>query len=489
MSQTTQNPELFSATLKAAFTLHQQGRLDHAQGIYQEMLQEQPTHFDALRLLATIYGQQKNPTQALALFDRALAINPHHASTLNNRGNALFELKLFDQALTSYDKALQVKPDYIDALNHKTNTLRILGRYDDALACCAQVLQMSPQHAGGFINRGAVMQELRRFDDALRDWQQALKIEPGNAQAHFSSSLCLLLLGHFEQGWAQYEWRFQDETANIQTPPFHQPRWTGQENLQGKTILLHNEQGLGDTIQFCRYAAQVAQRGAKVILGVPSALKNVVASIAGASSIVTEQDILPPFDYHCPLLSLPLAFKTQLDDISGQAYLYSDPNKVAQWKKELVGNKKKIGLVFSGNLDHKNDHNRSIALQKFKALVHDWAHYYCLQKELKPADQATLDTLKNLTFLGDKLNDFSDTAAIIEQLDLVITVDTSVAHLAGALGKPVWILLPFVPDWRWMLERTDSPWYNSARLFRQAQKGDWSGVLTQVNDALTKEFL
>ena len=418
--------------------------------------------------------------EALKSYDRALTIAPVHVVALNNRGAVLQDMKRFDESLESYDRALSITPDYAEALYNRGNALRELNRHDDALDSYERALKIKPDYAEALNNRGNALVDLKRLDEALESYGHAHKIKPDYAEAHLNEGLCRLSSGDFAPGWLEYEWRWKNEPLTGQLRNFKQPLWLGSEELENKTILLHGEQGYGDTIQFCRYARQVAARGAKVILEVQPALKNLLQGLEGAATVVGKGEHLPDFDCHCPLLSMPLAFKADLSNITNATYLKSDGQKVAAWRSRLNKNGKKIiGLVWSGKPQHKNDRNRSIPLREFKGLINDQADYYCLQKELRAADKAVLEQAR-IKYLGDELTDFSDTAALVELMDLVITVDTSVAHLAGAMGKQVWVLLPFNPDWRWLQDRSVSPWYHSARLFRQPCIGDWTSVLLEV---------
>jgi tetratricopeptide (TPR) repeat protein len=481
--------QALAAKLAKALAIHQQGRLDQAAVLYQEILQLQPQHLEALQLLATIALQQKRPEVAVALFDQALAVNPRHPSALNNRGNALRDLKRPAEALASYDGALKIKPDYVEALSGRGNALHDLKRFEEALASFDQALKIRPDYAEAHNNRGNVLQSLKRLDEALKDFERALQIRPDYAEAHWNEGLCRLLMGDFAAGWPKYEWRWQREPGSSSLRNFSQPLWLGKEKLEGKTILLHAEQGLGDTIQFCRYASQVAALGAKVVLEVQPPLKALLQNLEGVSLVLGRGERLPDFDVHCPLMSLPLAFQVDMASITGSAYLHSDPKKLVEWRARL-GNarQKKVGLVWSGSAGHPHDHSRSLALEDIRTLVTSQASYYCLQKEWRSPESPALVSASGIEVLGDLLKDFSDTAAVVALMDLVITVDTSVAHLAGAMGKEVWILLPFSPDWRWLLERSDSPWYASARLFRQPVLDDWASVLVQVQAELKLRF-
>jgi len=478
-----------AAKLAVALALHQQGRLDQAAAQYQEILQSQPQHFEALQLLATVALQQKSPAIAVVLFNQALAINPRLPSALHNRGNALRDLKRPAEALASYDGALKMKPDDVEALSGRGNSLNDLTRYEEALASFERALQLKPEHAEVLNNRGNTLQDLNRPGEALKSFERALQIRPDYAEAHWNEGLCRLLMGDFAGGWPKYEWRWKREPGSSSLRNFAQPLWLGKEKLEGKTILLHAEQGLGDTIQFCRYVRQVAALGVRVVLEVQTPLKTLLQDLTGASLVLGRGERLPDFDFHCPLMSLPLALQVDKASISGSAYLRSDPKKLAAWQARLgATHPRKVGLVWSGSAGHPHDRSRSLVLEDIRKLVTPQARYYCLQKEWRAAESPALTSASGIEVLGDSLKDFSDTAAVVSLMDLVITVDTSVAHLAGAMGKEVWILLPFSPDWRWLLDRNDSPWYSSARLFRQPALGDWGSVLAQVQAALKSRF-
>jgi hypothetical protein len=319
-----------------------------------------------------------------------------------------------------------------------------------------------------------------------------LRSKPGYAEAHYNKSHALLLLGEFDKGWGLCEgWRWKVEElikAGGGKRNFSQISWHGQKSLAGKTILLYSEQGYGDTIQFCRYVKLVANLGARVILEIQTeSLRGLLSDLEGVAQLVKGNE-LPDFDFQCSLLSLPLAFKTNIKTIPASAsYLNSDAINVAQWKTRL-GEKAKprIGLAWSGNTAHKNDNNRSFPLSSLVKHIPTGFQYVSLQKEVRDVDKPTLQARPDILNFANELNDFSDTAALCELMDIVISVDTSVAHLAAALGKPTWILLPFMPDWRWLLDRTDTPWYPSAKLYRQEAAGDWNGVFERVGADLTR---
>jgi hypothetical protein len=327
-----------------------------------------------------------------------------------------------------------------------------------------------------------------RFEEALASYSKAIDLNPDYAEAHWNLSLSHLLGGNFKDGWKGYEWRWKDEIKQRGIKrDFNQPLWLGTESLISKTILLYAEQGLGDTIQFCRYAPLVAQLGAKVILEVQPPLVGLLKNLEGISQVVAQGDTLPAFDFQCPLLSLPLAFKTELDNIPPVLQeLTSARERVTKWKTKLgEKTKPRIGLVWSGSTTHKNDHNRSLALHQILPHLPSNIEYVCLQKEMRDADKKILAQQTKIKYFGEALADFTDTAALCELMDVVISVDTSVAHLAGTLGKLTWILLPFRPDWRWLTDRDDSPWYPSVKLYRQSKIGDWDNVLRKIENNLT----
>jgi hypothetical protein len=315
----------------------------------------------------------------------------------------------------------------------------------------------------------------------------ALQHQPGNAEAHWNRGLLHLQQGRYAEGWPGYEWRWQVAHLSVsrQRRPFSQPLWLGREDLAGKTILLHAEQGLGDTLQFCRYADMVAARGARVILEVPPALLELMRTLAGPAEVLARGAALPPFDVHCPLMSLPLAFGTTLATVPAPAsYLRADAAKAAAWDGLLgPGDRLRVGVAWRGSQAHKDDDRRSIDFAVFAGALSPACEFVSLQDRHRPEDAALL-AASPVRDYGSRLADFSDTAALCAAVDLVITVDTSIAHLAGALGKPVWILLAANADWRWLLGRTDSPWYPSARLIRQQPGESWAAVLADVRAGL-----
>ncbi|USU17416.1 tetratricopeptide repeat protein [Paraburkholderia fungorum] len=469
--------------------------------------------------------------EALASADRALALQSGFPDALNNRGNAQAGLNLPLEALNSFDRALASAPDFAPAWNNRACVLRDLGRAADALASCDHALALQPGYPDAWSNRGNALSDLNRphearesyqralelapaFADAwnnlgltqvdlnehaqaLHSYERALTVNPAAAETHWNRSLCLLQLGQLEAGWAEYEWRWERSRIKASRRTFAQPLWLGNFSIDGKTILLHAEQGLGDTLQFCRYAETVSKLGAKVVLEVPRELMRLMSTLDGVNQLIEAGHALPPFDCHCPLLSLPLACKTDLASIPSKTpYLFADPQASREWHERIAAPAQKclkVGLVWAGgNRPHvaelrKNDARRSITFERLAPILDvPNVRFFSLQKGPAARQLQHDDSHLDVIDYTEELDDFADTAALVENLDLVISVDTSTAHLAGALDKPVWILNRFDTCWRWMLERTDTPWYAQAKLFRQPALGDWDSVIRNVRDALVE---
>jgi tetratricopeptide (TPR) repeat protein len=474
--------------------LHNRGRVlqalrrpAEALASYDSALAIKPDLVETLNNRSLALLELSRPAEALAGFERVLAVQPDHARALNNRGNVLQELRRPAEALASYDKALAVQPAHVEALYNRGIVLRDLRRPLEALASFDEALSIDPRHIDALNNRGVVLRELDRPAEALASYDQALSIDPDYAEAHSNRSCVRLHLGDFERGWEEFEWRWRVPEFAPWRRNFAAPLWLGVEPLEGKTILLHAEQGFGDAIQFVRYAPLVAARGGKVVLEVPAPLLALFAGVAGVARVIGRGEELPAFDCHCPLLSLPLAFKTRLATIPATVpYLSASEDRVSKWKQRLPeSGARRIGIAWAGNPNFKGDQTRSIGLAGLSPLLSlAGLELVALQRDLRDGDRDILQSHPRVTHLGDALEDFGDTAAVVSAVDLVVSSDTAVAHLAGALGKPVWVLLQHVADWRWLLDRQDSPWYPTARLFRQPKIGDWESVVRQVRDEL-----
>jgi tetratricopeptide (TPR) repeat protein len=441
-----------------------------------------PAYADAHNNRGTVLKALNRPQEAVESYGRALAIRPAYAEAHYNCGNAQAMLEQHGAALESYDRAIALRADYAQAWCNRGIALGDLGRHADALASHDRAISLDAAYADAWNNRGNTLGYLRQHPAAVHSYDRAIALQPDDASAHLNRALCLLLIGDFEAGWAAHEWRWKNEAQQPFARNFAQPLWLGAESLQGKTILLHAEQGLGDTLQFCRYARQVSALGARVIMEVQPALVALLAGLEGVVQLVAHGSTLPAFDCHCPLLSLPLAFGTDQANMPGnRAYLRVPAHKLAQWEQRLGPKvRTRVGLVWSGNAAHKNDGNRSLVLSELMAHLPQAFDYVSLQKEIRAVDRQTLEQHPQILRLDEEIQDFGDTAALCELVDVVISVDTSVAHLAGALGRPVWMALPLNPDWRWMLERSDSPWYGSVTLYRQHIAGQWGPVLDRM---------
>src|SRR5471030_1972166 len=502
-----------AASASMAETMRRAGELAQAAALYLQIIEAEPDHADALHMLGvyalqsgdlqaaldligravallpqaatpllnlgTVHKQLGQHDAALRCIAQALALEPRHATALNNYGSVLLAMRRHGDALPWFERALAIAADDADAWNNLGNALLELRRHEEALLCLDRALQLQPQHVHALFHRGNALQFLNRVD------------------AHFNMGVCRLLNGDLEHGWPQYEWRWRKAAYAALMPLGAQPLWQGPVRdgpsrddtaLAGKTLLVYSEQGYGDTLQLCRYVPLLAARSARVILRVQPALKTLLATLPGAQVMATDE-ALPDYDLHCPLMSLPLAFGTRLANIpGGTPYLHADAQRDARWRTLLgAADKPRIGIAWAGSGADANDALRSMPLIALRRIVTPALEFISLQKELRAVDRLLLANA-GIGLYAAQQNDFADTAALIAQMDLVICVDTSIAHLAGALGKPVWLLLPFAPDWRWMLGRDDSPWYPTMRLFRQTRSGDWDDVLDAVARRLAQDW-
>jgi Tfp pilus assembly protein PilF len=429
--------------------------------------------------------------EARASHDQATQLDPRDAQVQFNRGSFLSGQREWAAALPCYEAAIALNPDYVDAYCNLGLCQQELEQPDQALASYAHALHLDPKLASVFNNRGNLLRARKQFDAALRDYQQALAIVPQDAEAHYNRGQLALLQGNFALGWPEYEWRNLIEEAKGLAPRKHPaPVWSGESSLQGARIILYAEQGLGDTLQMCRYTASVAALGAGVILEVQPPLRELLMSLPGVSQLVPAGSALPAADFQCSLMSLPAAFKTTLDTIPHQIpYVHADSEKVAGYRT-MFGpqTRPRVGLAWSGNPNHRNDRHRSIAFSQLLEHLPASCEYFCVQTQIRDSDRQTLRSQSACTIHEPPLETFTDTAALLETLDVLICVDTSIAHLSGAMGRPTWILLPYLPDWRWLLDRKDSPWYPTATLYRQSAPNDWDGVLRRVASDLISEI-
>lgn len=511
------------ARLIEAVRHHQAGRLEEAARIYDQILQTSPRHPDALHLSGLVAHQRGHhdraetligkaiqldpdnpaygnnlgnvlvalhrPREACALFRRATKLKPDFAEAHNNLGNALQKLGHWEEAVTAYRQVLATRPRYPEAHCNLGSALRKQGRLREAEACFRRALELKPEYATALSNLALVLHEQARYEQALLYYDKALALDPDHAEAHANRAVLLLLLGRFAEGWKEYEWRWKVHGFTTSARDLGRPLWDGSE-LNGETILLHAEQGLGSAIQFVRYVSTVAKRGGQVLLECPRPLFGLFSPLtegapAPVRRLIVKGEPLPEFDLHAPLMSLPRLVGTTLDTIPRTVpYLTADPTAAAAWRERMgPGERPWIGVVWAGNPRHSNDRNRSMPASCLDPLVHGaTGSFFSLQVGATAEDgQALL-----IHDLGAEIGDFSDTAAIIANLDLVISVDTAVAHLAGAMGRPTWMVLPHVPEWRWLLDREDTPWYPTMRLFRQRAPGDWRELMDRVMTEMAK---
>lgn len=437
--------------------------------------------------------------EALVNYARATELNPQYAEAYSNAGNALKDLRRFDESFNSYIKAITLKQDFAEAYYNLGSVLKDQYRYEDALTSYRKAIELKPNYAECFCNRGILNTELMHLHDAERDFATALKLKPDLPSAIWSKAVLDLLCGDLEQGFIGFEWRWRDKNCVSfkEKRDFIEPLWLGKESLLNKTILIYSEQGLGDTIQFCRYVPLVASLGAKVIFEVQKPLRSLLSNLNGVAKLICPGDSSPPFEYQCPLLSLPLAFKTHLDNIPNQIpYIRADDRKASYWRNKL-GTKRRlrVGLVWSGGFRAQTpeiwsvNERRNIPVEHLTHLKDLDIDFFSLQKG-EPAESQFKEALRfnwkgpQINNYADELVDFSDTAGLIENLDLVISVDTSTAHLAAAMGKPVWIMNRFDTCWRWLTNTDNSPWYPTVKLFRQKEAGNWTDVMNEVELAL-----
>ena len=510
-------------TIRIAVRDHQVGRLEEAESLYREVLECEPDHSAALHSLGVIAHQRGRHDAAVDLIVKAIANDPKIPQFRNTLGLVFEACGKLEEAIDAYSQAVRLKPDFAEAYNNMAIALHTQGRYEEAVESCRQALLLRPDYAQAFNTLGYALQEQGKFDkaienynqavqldpdfaepynhlgvllssfgryvEAIDNYEQAIRIDPDYAEAHWNLSLALLISGKLTRGWREYRWRDHVDLEMVTYPhSYDQPRWDG-SSFVGKRLLVHYEQGFGDTIQFARYLPMVKQRGGTVIFEIREPLMGLIHRFPGIDELVEasfEKKADAEFDLHVSVMDLPQIFGTTLETIPNDIpYMFAEPSKVKHWQKKLSGADFKVGIVWAGASIHEKDHIRSCRLEDFAPLARiDGVRLHSLQKGEAAAQVEELAPKMPVENLTGQIEGFADTAAVIENLDLVITVDTAVAHLAGAMGKRVWILLCHAPDWRWMLERQDSPWYPSAKLFRQHEEAHWAGVFEHVAEEL-----
>jgi Tfp pilus assembly protein PilF len=444
---------------------------------------------DIFNKLGDALKRKGDREKAISAFKNAVAIKPDFSEAHYNLGCLFNTEGKHDEAIVCYKKALQYNPEFAEANYNMGIAFQEKGEDDEAIACYKAALQISPDSALAWSSLGILWKGKRRFDEARDCFQKAVALDPALPEAHWNLATLLFAQGDYGAGWKEYEWRARMKGMEGLQGKYDQPLWQG-EDIAGKTILIHAEQGMGDAIQFIRYARLVARRGARVIVEGQPELDRLLRQVEGIHDFIPRGNPLPLFDLQCPLLSLPLRFGTTVETIPGkEPYIPVDQGLSKKWRDRIGAGQGSVraGLAWSGNPRHESDKMRSFPLAVFSCLADiRGVEFFSLQKGSAAAEAKNPPGGMKLYDFSEELDDFADTAALIANLDLIISVDTAVVHLAGALGKPVWTLLPFTPDWRWMLDRDDSPWYPSMRLFRQLSEGDWEGVLRRVRAELER---
>jgi tetratricopeptide (TPR) repeat protein len=476
-------------------TLSNMGRLEDALSSYREVLKRDPHHADAAFRCGFLLMTLQRLEEAIASFSLCDEQYLNYAVVLQHRAGALHILKRFEEAVADNERAHALNPANPDICNNIGASLQGLRRDEDAIPWFDKAIALRSNFATALMNKACSLSQMRQIEQAAALYHRVKTFDPENGDAEWNLSFLHLVAGNFEAGWTEREVRWKTQMRPAHYPNFSQPRWLGEVDIDGKTILIHADEGFGDTLQFARYLPMLAARGARVVFVVEEALYTLLAGLPGVAECVTVgTQPLPAFDLHCAIGSLPMAFGTRLDTIPPLTSCLPAvrEERVRAWNRRLqeheaTGRKLRVGLVWFGNPSHKNDHYRSIPLPMFSRLLDAGASFVSLQKNPRPEDQALLEQAGVIDPTSD-LTDFAETAALVSCLDLVITVDTSAAHLAGALGRPTWILLPYFPDYRWLLDRDDSPWYPTARLFRQAETRDWGEVIERVRSELDRRI-
>ena len=487
IGQTEKMASHLQELLKQASKHQEAGTLSEASALYREVIEYQPAQVYALHMLGVVTYQLGSPHEAKQLLTKAIKIEPNNADIHNNLALILSENSLKLEALNHLNRAIELCPDLTEAFYNRGINLQAIDYLDEAESDFLEAIRLQPNHIEALYSLGVTQQMQNRLGEAIQTLKNGIKVEPNNPNLHWNLSLALLQNGEFEEGWREYEWRWKMPKFSVFFREVAAPIWDGQA-LAGKTLYIHAEQGLGDTIHFARYVPLAAKGGTKVIFECVPALISLLAGSLGSEDITVVSDAPVNCDAHAPLLSLPGILKTNLDTIPSEIpYLNPPPERVLKWSDAIrEGSGTKVGLVWAGNTTYQNDFRRSIPFELISEILNiPGFRFYSLQIErLEAATAAINDGI--MVDIGTGFSDFSDTASVISQLDLVISVDTSVAHLAGALGVPVWILLPRASDWRWLLNRSDSPWYPTMRLFRQPSPGEWEPVIREVTTALLK---
>ena len=474
-----------------AIEFHQKGQFKKAVASYDSAIANKSDFVAAYFNRGVALQSLLQLEAAVESFEHAITLKPNYWEAYFCRGCALEKLNRLEEALDSYNCVIALEPNYAESFSNRGNVLQALKQLNAAIESYNRAIAINPNLAEAYSNRANIFIMLRHFDQAIADYEKAISLSPNNAGFHWFLAWCYLLMGDFAHGWEEHEWRNRYLTASFQPDFINQPSWTGKQSLSGKTILLWCENGgFGDSIHFVRYVENISQLGATIYVLTQAELKPLFESMSKITNVILYGQPLPDCDYQCSILSLPHRFKTNIDTIPAKIpYLTSNSQKVDTWKYKLNDNRLKIGIVWKSNANYTGGAiERYIDLAELLSVFDENILVVSLRNIIDEHDQEILNKHPHVLHFEDELHDFSDTAALIECLDLVISIDTAVAHLAGAMGKPVWILLWEFADWRWLLDREDSPWYPTAYLFRQDKEGDWSNVIKKIKAKLSSTY-
>lgn len=517
-----QRPDTTTARLEEARALRLRDDFDAARALAQEILRDTPDHAGALALMAAIAADQRQPQAGMQWARQALAADPKCVPAHFALGRLLEAAERFDEAEASYRRVTELDPTNAQAFTNLGCMLHLQQRIEEAVRCYRTALRLEPgqpvalrnyalvaggpeevgealrgferhvalypDDAEGQAQLGHLYEHVGRHEEALAAYERALALDPQRPEFHFARAQILLLLGRYAEGWQEYEWRWRMALLNAAMVRFREPRWDGRPLEQG-TVLLHGESAFGDTLQFVRYATLASQRCARVVVECPPALKALVERVPGVALAVPEGQPLPPFDAHLPLIACPGLFGTTMETVPWDGpYVVAQADRLQQWGERVAAagpRRRKVGLVWTGNPANLGNRGRSVTLAQLGPLAQaDDVSFFSLQKGVPAPAPGEIPAGMHFVDLSASLRDFSDTAALLEHLDLVISVDTAVAHLAGAMARPLWVLLPFSADWRYHAGRDDNPWYPSMRQFRQDAEGEWDGALARLRQAL-----
>lgn len=481
-------PEHVMAHANLAHCLVELGEVELAETHARQALSGDDRSIEAVGALANIAEHRRDFPAAISILEGAVRQHPGNPDLLVHLGCTCMLGKRFEDAVRVLNQALELRPGFVEAINNLGQALFELGRLDEAEATLLNALRLRPGMKEAYVNLANVQIGQRRHREALASFQRVFDLDPENASAHFVCGMVHLVEGDFSNGWREYGWRWRMEKYQRLVAAYSAPLWSG-ENLDGRTLFVHAEQGIGDTLHFSRYLPLLKEYGGKVIFEVQAPLRRLLATLEGVDVLLVQGEPIPPMDYRVPLLNLPAIMQTDLDSIPAAVpYLHMAGSAENMWRDRLneLAPGLRVGLAWAGNPEHANDRNRSMALAQLAPLASiEGINWISLQKGCGREQLAVVSAGLRLIDWTDELEDFADTGALIECLDLVLAVDTSVVHLAGALNKPVWTMVPYAPDWRWMLDRSDTPWYPSMRLFRQQERGNWQTVIAAVGQELS----